>query len=137
MTVSLDPSSAAPLAAFGAARVPGLAPARSTCCSPNRDEALVARRRRRTRRGGAALGARAREVVVKLGADGALWTDGTASSRQRAAAPAAAVVDTTGAGDAFAAGFLAAWLRGAEPRARRSPPANALAARAIALASAS
>jgi sugar/nucleoside kinase (ribokinase family) len=49
----------------------------------------------------------ARERVVKRGADGAEWTDG----HRRAAAPAltTGVVDTTGAGDAFAAGFLSAW----------------------------
>jgi len=44
-------------------------------------------------------------VVVTLGRDGALWTDGEAVLR----APAVAVEDvedSTGAGDAFAAGFL-------------------------------
>jgi ribokinase len=53
------------------------------------------------------------EVVVTLAQDGALWTDG----RQvvRVTAEPANVVDTTGAGDAFAAGFLAARLRGAGP----------------------
>jgi ribokinase len=53
-------------------------------------------------------------VVVKLGADGALWT---APDREPVTVPAdpVDVVDTTGAGDAFAAGLLAAWLAGADP----------------------
>jgi sugar/nucleoside kinase (ribokinase family) len=43
--------------------------------------------------------------VVKRGADGALWSDGI----EARSAPALAVraVDSTGAGDAFAAGYLA------------------------------
>jgi sugar/nucleoside kinase (ribokinase family) len=32
-------------------------------------------------------------------------------------APVVHVLDSTGAGDAFAAGFVAAWLSGADPRA--------------------
>jgi ribokinase len=47
-------------------------------------------------------------VVVSLGADGALWAAGDVLVH-RPAHPAV-VVDTTGAGDAFAAGLLAAWL---------------------------
>jgi ribokinase len=50
-------------------------------------------------------------VVVKLGADGAV----AATSRGAVVlAPALMVeaIDATGAGDAFAAGFLAVWLRG-------------------------
>ncbi len=50
-------------------------------------------------------------VVVKLGAGGALAAtpDGTVA---RAAAIEVEPVDTTGAGDSFDAGFLAAWLEG-------------------------
>jgi sugar/nucleoside kinase (ribokinase family) len=48
-------------------------------------------------------------VVVKLGADGALLATAGADPVRLAAHPAA-VRDTTGAGDAFCAGFLTAWL---------------------------
>jgi sugar/nucleoside kinase (ribokinase family) len=57
------------------------------------------------------LDAGTREVVIKLGAEGAqAWTvDGTtAHSRAFAVTP----VDTVGAGDGFAAGYLAAFLAG-------------------------
>jgi ribokinase len=66
-----------------------------------------------------ALTASAHRVVVKLGAAGALWADrdGTLADTPAHAVP---VVDPTGAGDAFAAGLLNAWLAGA-------PPAEALA----------
>ncbi len=45
--------------------------------------------------------------MVKRGAAGATWTDGT--RRVDVAAVPVQVVDTTGAGDAFAAGFLTTW----------------------------
>jgi sugar/nucleoside kinase (ribokinase family) len=53
------------------------------------------------------------QCVVKLGREGALWAD----HGEAVAVPTmpARVVDTTGAGDAFAAGFLAARLGGIEP----------------------
>jgi sugar/nucleoside kinase (ribokinase family) len=50
------------------------------------------------------------EMVVKLGAGGARWGD------VHVPAEPVAVVDSTGAGDAFAAGFLSARLGGAGPR---------------------
>ncbi len=132
MTVSLDPSSAAPLAAFGAARLLDLAGPLDVLL-PNRDEALVLGAPEDDPVAAArALAARAREVVVTLGAEGAVWTDGTAVVAAAAAAPGP-VADTTGAGDAFTAGFLAAWLRGADP-ADALAAGNELAARAIALA---
>jgi sugar/nucleoside kinase (ribokinase family) len=59
------------------------------------------------------------QVVVKMGADGALFY---ANGRPavRAQAPAVErIVDGTGAGDAFVAGFLPAWLD-------KKPPAEAL-----------
>lgn len=61
-----------------------------------------------------ALGAFYDRVVIKLGSDGAVLGDRHGISRHL---PALAVemVDSTGAGDAFAAGFLAAELRGAAP----------------------
>jgi ribokinase len=76
----------------------------------------------------------AREVVVTLGAAGALWTDGRVTL-QAPAASTEAPADTTGAGDAFAAGFLAAWLDGA-PAGGALERGNALAARALRVASA-
>lgn len=51
-----------------------------------------------------------RLVVTKRGADGAVATDGR--SEFRVATRATSVVDTVGAGDSFAAGFLAATLQG-------------------------
>ena len=57
----------------------------------------------------AALAARGPLVVVTLGAEGALAHDGERLVRAAAPAPPA-VVDSTGAGDSFAAGFLAARL---------------------------
>ncbi len=59
----------------------------------------------------------AHEVVIKLGAQGARgWTgDGqTAQSRSFAVTP----IDTVGAGDGFAAGYLAAFLAGASLQER-------------------
>jgi sugar/nucleoside kinase (ribokinase family) len=103
MTTSLDPSSAALLGpgAFGDLRVGLLR------CNADELRALTGAD------DPAALLGLAGEVVVTLGADGALWTDGERS--ERVAAVRATVVDTTGAGDAFTAGLLTARLAGAPP----------------------
>ena len=50
-------------------------------------------------------------VVLKLGPDGALAGD-SAGTRVRLAAETGEVLDSTGAGDAFCAGFLAPWIEG-------------------------
>lgn len=65
-------------------------------------------------------------VVVTRGADGATF-DG-----HHVAAVAAEVVDTTGAGDAFCAGFLSRWTDGADPVASLRAGAE-VAARCVAV----
>jgi sugar/nucleoside kinase (ribokinase family) len=71
------------------------------------------------------LAARARLVAVKTGAEGAVAADGDRIVRSPAVP--VSVVDTTGAGDSFDAGFLAAWLDGV-PLERALAVANACGA---------
>lgn len=135
--VTVDPGSAAFLAALEPGAFLGWTRG-AAVCFPNLDEAAVL-----TGTAGApdphpaagdpgamaaALAGYYGAVVVKLGADGAVCAaEGTAPAR---VAPEPVMVrDTTGAGDAFCAGFLAAWLAGA-PLAQ----ACAAAAKAAALA---
>jgi sugar/nucleoside kinase (ribokinase family) len=60
-----------------------------------------------------ALAAGSRTVAVKLGPEGALGVAGGGPVVRVPAPTAGSIVDTTGAGDSFDAGFLAAWLAGA------------------------
>jgi len=127
-SVSVDPSSAAPLQRGGAPAflewVDGI-----DLLLPNRDEAAVLTGMPDPKAAARALATRAREVAVKLGAQGALWTDGERQLRARAVD--VLVTDTTGAGDAFAAGLLAARMAGADP-ADALGAGCALAAEAVA-----
>ncbi len=97
MKISVDPASAAPLA-NDPVFLQRIAPI--DLLLPNADEAAV-------------LGPQidVPELVVKFGADGARWTNGVDTVTGRAV-PVDEVVDTTGAGDAFAAGFLSVWPTG-------------------------
>jgi len=72
-----------------------------------------------------ALAERAGVVVAKAGADGALAAHG--ERLVRAAAPAIEALDSTGAGDAFDAGYLASMLAG-DPLERSLAIANACGA---------
>jgi sugar/nucleoside kinase (ribokinase family) len=101
---------------------------------PNADEAAALTGEAEPETAARTLTRRAREVVVTLGARGALWTDGT-DVVHAPAAKAGAPADTTGAGDAFAAGFLVEWIAGATPAAALRGGC-ALAARAIGIAQA-
>jgi len=56
---------------------------------------------------------------VKLAADGALFANGRPDPVRALALPVDTFVDGTGAGDAFCAGFLPAWLD-------KKPPLEAL-----------
>ena len=128
MTVSVDPSSAAPL------RVePTFLEwvAGAHLLLPNAAEAEVLTGEADPATAARALARHAGEVVVTLGREGALWTDGRRVVRTAAAEPPAAVVDTTGAGDAFAAGLLAARRAGSPPEAQLLAAAR-LAAEAVA-----
>jgi len=128
MTISIDPSSAAPIEQFRPDRFLELA-GHPDLLLPNRDESRALTGVDDSAAAARALTTSAREVVVTLGAGGALWTDGRVTIEAPAAATGA-VADTTGAGDAFAAGFLAAWLDGAPPGAALER-GHALAARAL------
>jgi sugar/nucleoside kinase (ribokinase family) len=120
-SVSLDPASTRPLAGYGVDR--WLADtAAATLLLPNAEEARLLTGCADVTAAARALADRHRVVAVSLGADGALWASGEVLVH-RPAYPAA-VVDTTGAGDAFTAGLLAEWVAG-----RGQPdPATALAA---------
>ena len=83
--------------------------AAATLLLPNADEARLLTGCRDAEDAARALAAHYPVVTVKLGPDGALWASGDVLVH-RPAHPTT-VVDTTGAGDAFAAGLLAAWLR--------------------------
>jgi sugar/nucleoside kinase (ribokinase family) len=117
-TVSVDPASTGPLRAYGVDN--WLADtAAATLLLPNADEARLLTGCADVTDAAQALAARHPVVAVSLGADGALWAAGSVLVH-RPTHPTE-VVDTTGAGDAFAAGLLAAWLADADGQ-----PADAL-----------
>jgi sugar/nucleoside kinase (ribokinase family) len=106
-TISVDPASTGPLTAYGVDR--WLADtADATVLLPNADEARLLTGCADPAHAARALAARHEVVAVSLGADGALWASGDVLVHRPA--HDTVVVDTTGAGDAFAAGLLAAWL---------------------------
>lgn len=105
--ISLDPSSHAPLQALGEASFwPLVGPV--TVLLPNRREAAVLTGQPDPEAALPVLEQSAQVVAIKLDRDGCLIGDGRA--RWRMSPPPARVVNATGAGDAFAAAFLARWL---------------------------
>jgi ribokinase len=113
MTISVDPASAAPLQDLGSAAFLGWT-RRVTLLLPNAEEAAVLTGARDPEAAAWALAKDGREVVITLGDQGALWSDGERVERAPAS-PAPSRVDSTGAGDAFTAGWLASRLAGEEP----------------------
>lgn len=107
MSVSVDPSSAALLSPRFLDELDGV-----ELLLPNAKEAAVLSGEADAERAAEILARRVPEVVVTLGPEGALWTDGR-DVRRVDADRADAAVDTTGGGDAFTAGFLVARLSGA------------------------
>ncbi|MEC9434226.1 MAG: PfkB family carbohydrate kinase [Pseudomonadota bacterium] len=128
VAVSVDPGSASFLAEIGAqAFFEAVAGAR--LLFPNRAEAAALTGETDPEAQAAALAPRFPLLAIKDGSGEArVWAEGRPVAR--AAPPPARMVDSTGAGDAFAAGFLAAWLVGARADAALAQ-AHATAARAI------
>ncbi|GAA0913528.1 sugar kinase [Nonomuraea longicatena] len=115
VAVSVDPASTGPLRSFGVERfLAETAPA--DLVIPNLDEALVLTGAPTPEQAAELLSERYGTAVVKLGGGGALAAVGGAVTARAQAVPTRAV-DSTGAGDAFAAGFLSARLSGAGDRA--------------------
>lgn len=111
--VSVDPASAGFLAELGVDRFMALVEGVDLLL-PNADEARLLTGLPEPADAAAKLSLLVRQVVVTLGGGGALLaTAGTVTVRMPAG-PVPAPVDSTGAGDAFTGGFLAARLAGAD-----------------------
>lgn len=111
-TISLDPASAGPLAQHRRL-VQDLLP-RIDVLLANEDEALVLSGQDSAEAALVELRRHTALVVIKRGSRGVMAADGRDSVHLPA--PRVHCADTTGAGDAFAAGFLPAWLGGAALR---------------------
>lgn len=107
MTVSVDAASAAPLAMVGPENFLSWT-AGADLILANTDEARVLTGCLDATSAATALAASYRIAVVKAGPDGAVWASG--GTIRHCPAEPVQVIDTTGAGDAFAAGLLADWL---------------------------
>ncbi|MBL7253711.1 sugar kinase [Actinoplanes sp. LDG1-01] len=115
LTTSVDAASAAPLRSVGAeAFLTWVHGCDLLLC--NADEADVLAGPGSAAEQAKNLTAHVRNVVVKQGGDGATWAaqDGGLHSATPDRVP---MLDPTGAGDAFAAGLLAAWRDGHSPEA--------------------
>jgi sugar/nucleoside kinase (ribokinase family) len=115
MSVSVDPSSVPMLEEVGPDRFLEWTRGVDLCC-PNFEEGVLLTGFKDPDRIAEELLSYYSGVVLKLGAKGALYADADGERVRLLSAPARAV-DTTGAGDALCAGFLAAWLSGAPPAA--------------------
>jgi sugar/nucleoside kinase (ribokinase family) len=120
MTVSVDAASPAPVERVGAEPFLQMSNGASLLLV-NLDEAAVLTGRDDPDAAARVLTAWYPQVVMKLGPDGALsYTNGRAEPVHAPALPVERIVDGTGAGDAFCAGFLPPWLD-------KKPPGEALA----------
>lgn len=104
--IFVDPASSAPILKVGASRFLGWL-GKVDVLLANLDEATALTGELEPWRAAEALLASADTVVIKLGAGGAIGLSHEHRLRVPAV-PVATVVDTTGAGDSFAAGFLLA-----------------------------
>ncbi|MEU9562647.1 sugar kinase [Streptomyces sp. NPDC048161] len=111
--VSVDPASAGFLAELGVDRFLALVEGVDLLL-PNSDEARLLTGLPEPADAAAKLSLHADRVVVTLGEGGALLATAGAVTRRVPAVHVRGAVDSTGAGDAFTGGFLAAHLAGAD-----------------------
>jgi sugar/nucleoside kinase (ribokinase family) len=114
MTVSVGAASAAPLGLLGASSFLSMLPPDVLLFANEKEAAILTG----ASGGGAAdlassLAGAGRQVVVTAGSGEAAWSDGDEAVSMAAEPLDRPELDTTGAGDAFAAGFLAARARDA------------------------
>jgi len=128
MTVSVDPSSVPLLEDVGSEAFLGWTRG-ADLCFPNLEEGALLAGTKDPERIAKALLEHYQAVVLKLGAEGALYANAV-GKRSRVPAARARAIDTTGAGDALCAGFLAAWIAGAAPEVALRQGVG-LAARAV------
>ncbi|PCG83954.1 sugar kinase [Streptomyces sp. WZ.A104] len=115
VAVSVDPASAGFLAELGPERF--LEFTEGAELLPNADEARLLTGLPEPEAAAAELSRRFPRVAVTLGARGAVLAAGGEVIGRAPAPPVREPVDSTGAGDAFTGGFLAALLAGADDRA--------------------
>ena len=113
MAISVDPSSTSLLQEVGPEKFLAWTKG-AQICFPNLDEGRLLSGERSPEAIAAFLVEWYGEAALKLGPDGALWAS-RAKPAIRVPALPCKVVDSTGAGDAFCAGFLGWRLRGASP----------------------
>ena len=118
MSASVDGASSAPLERTGAEPFLELS-SNAVLLFVNASQAKVLTGRDDPEQAARVLTAWYPQVVIKLGADGALFYANGRPPVRVPAPPVERVIDGTGAGDAFIAGFLPAWLD-------KKPPTEAL-----------
>jgi sugar/nucleoside kinase (ribokinase family) len=115
LTVSVGAASSAPLAQLGAEAFLAMLPTGVLLFANEREAAVLVGSGSAADELAGRLAGPDREVVVTGGSGIAAWSDGTMVETMAAEPLARPELDTTGAGDAFAAGFLSARARGAVP----------------------
>jgi ribokinase len=115
LTVSVGAASAAPLGVLGAEPFLRLLPSEALLFANEKEAAVLTGREGTALELATALAGGGRQVVVTGGSGDAAWSDGSDAATMAAEPLDRPELDTTGAGDAFAAGFLAARGRDASP----------------------
>jgi ribokinase len=115
MTVSVGAASAAPLELLGVADFLRMVPDQALLFANEKEAGVLVGGSREPAELATRLAAAGRESVVTTGSGEAVWSNGEATASLAAEPLDRPELDTTGAGDAFAAGFLAARAREATP----------------------